>query len=171
MTHFLISVFVPGIPRPAGSKRAFPIQRKGGGIGVAVTDSSGQKGKEWRATIAGIVGPLRDGRPLIDEAIKASMIFFLPRPQAHYRSNGELKPSAPRFHTGKPDVLKLARAVEDALTSVVYTDDALITEINYSKVYVESAADPVGVNILITPSDTAAARAAFGFPQRMESPA
>lgn len=169
MSEFFISVFVPGVPKPAGSKRAFPFRRKDGKLGVAVSDDSGQKGKEWRAVIAGIVAQMRDGLPLIDEPIKASMTFFLPRPQSHYRKNGALKESAPRFHAGKPDVLKLARAVEDALSNVLYTDDALITEAVYSKVYVESGADPVGVNILITPSDTREARAAFGIHEHAES--
>jgi Holliday junction resolvase RusA-like endonuclease len=37
-----------------------------------------------------------------------------------------LRASAPRYPTGRPDVLKLARACEDALTGVIWRDDAQI---------------------------------------------
>ena len=57
--------------------------------------------------------------------------------QAHYRTNGELKPSAPQHCTGRiGDLSKLIRAVEDALTGVVYDDDAQIVHLTSQRRYV-----------------------------------
>lgn len=69
--------------------------------------------------------------PLMDGPLRLALTFFRPRPKGHYgtgRNAGVLKDSAPDFPTTKPDGLKLARSVEDALTGVVYLDDALIVE-------------------------------------------
>lgn len=47
------------------------------------------------------------------------------RPKCHYNKSG-LKPSAPEFHTQKPDISKLVRGVEDSMTGVVFNDDSQI---------------------------------------------
>lgn len=55
--------------------------------------------------------------------------FFRKRPDSHFRKgkfSGLLRDDAPARPTGKPDVLKLSRAVEDALTGAVYKDDSQI---------------------------------------------
>jgi len=143
-------VFVPGIPRPAGSKSAFPFKRKNGKLGVAVSDGTGEAGKAWRAQIAGVVVPAWGGRPLLDLPLKLTLKFAMPRPKSHRRASGQLKDSAPRHHIGKPDVLKLARAVEDALTGVVYVDDRLIVAGHYWKGYKDSP----GVTITIEEATT-----------------
>lgn len=64
--------------------------------------------------------------------------FTLKRPKAHYRSNGELKLTAPTLCALRPDLDKLARAVGDALTqSAVVRDDSLIVRWQLEKVYGE----------------------------------
>src|ERR1017187_2050534 len=49
--------------------------------------------------------------------LRVDLTFYFPRPKAHFRSNGELKPNAPRWHTGKPDRDNSDKAVLDALTN------------------------------------------------------
>src|SRR5207244_637695 len=64
--------------------------------------------------------------------------FYRQRPAAHYgtgRNSGTLKASAPVYPTTRPDALKLARGVEDALTGIVYRDDAQIVEERLFKRY------------------------------------
>jgi len=68
-----------------------------------------------------------------------SMIFYRPRPKAHLRTNGEVRPSAPRDPITRPDVLKLARLCEDALTGIVYHDDSCIVSEHLYKCYGEPA--------------------------------
>jgi Holliday junction resolvase RusA-like endonuclease len=63
------------------------------------------------------------------------MDFYFLRPKSHYRTNGELKNSAPKFMTKTPDLFKCARAVEDAITGIVYLDDSQICEEHIFKHY------------------------------------
>jgi len=70
--------------------------------------------------------------------LSVEMIFYKPRAKAHYgtgRNAALLKDSAPAYPAVKPDVLKLARAIEDGLTGVVYADDALIVSEGIAKRY------------------------------------
>ncbi len=54
--------------------------------------------------------------------------FVLPRPPSHYKPSGELTAMAgrERAYPGKPDLSKLVRAVEDAMSGIVYGDDAQV---------------------------------------------
>ena len=63
--------------------------------------------------------------------------FIFPRPKAHFRANGQLKPSVPQYHSVKPDVSKLLRSTEDALTGVAYDDDARIAISTVHKRYAQ----------------------------------
>ena len=60
-----------------------------------------------------------------------SMVFIFIRPKGHFgtgRNEGKLKKTAPRFHTVKPDLSKIVRAAEDAMSGVVYIDDSQVCE-------------------------------------------
>lgn len=135
-----IIIRVPGIPKTAGSKKAFPIFRGKGPaktwVRNIVTDDTGQDGKAWRASVqARAFDSMGDigGTPL-DCPLAVSMTFALQRPKGHMGAKG-LRPSAPEYPIVKPDVLKLARAVEDALTGIVWRDDSLIVREVLWKVY------------------------------------
>jgi Holliday junction resolvase RusA-like endonuclease len=129
------SFSVTGDPKTAGSKKGFPVRRANGTIGVTITDSVGKAGKDWRKLVqtvakqekaewqhnAGLALPM-------DHPCRLSIVFSIRRPKCHYRANGTLRPDAPSRHTQKPDVLKLTRAIEDALTGIAWNDDAQIVE-------------------------------------------
>lgn len=66
-------------------------------------------------------------RRLLTEAVRVSATFVLPRPKSLAR-----KVSA---HTKAPDLDKLARAICDALTGVVYRDDNQVCELVIAKRY------------------------------------
>jgi len=61
-------------------------------------------------------------------AVVLSAEFVLPRPPSHYKPSGDLTAKAKRdnAHPGKPDLSKLVRAVEDAMSGIVYGDDAQV---------------------------------------------
>jgi len=133
----ILNIFIPGIPRPAGSKRAIPIYR--GKKGQArtftghsvVVDTSGQKGKDWRADVRAMVQKERAGAPLETGSLTVFMTFYLPRPKSHFGTGKNatvLKEKAPDFyeHLYTPDALKLGRAVEDSLTGVLWKDDCQV---------------------------------------------
>ncbi len=120
-----------GQPQPAGSKRAFVR-----GTHASVVDANPKAG-DWKLQVAQVVGQEYDGEPL-DGPLSVTLDFFQPRPKSHYGTGAnaaKLKPSAPRYPTGRPDALKLARAVEDALTGVLWTDDSRIVVEHLGKFY------------------------------------
>ena len=127
-----------GEPRPAGSKRAFPFRRKDGSLGVRVTHDN-PHAQNWMAAVAQAARKTYHG-PLLTGAVALEITFYRPRPAGHFgsgRNAGQLKPSAPRFPTTKPDNTKLRRAIEDAMSGVIYRDDSQIVDGNDQKRYGE----------------------------------
>jgi Holliday junction resolvase RusA-like endonuclease len=139
---------VDGLPIPQGSKSAFPFKRANGTIGVAVTE--GKKApslKEWRGAIAAAarVWIALNGRPApLDCAVVAEMTFYLPRPAS--------APKRVTKPTKKPDLGKLARAAEDALTKIAYADDSRITTMVLRKRFAIDR--PPGVEITLREDET-----------------
>lgn len=125
----MIQFTVYGQAKPAGSKKAFVNPRTG--RAVIVDDS---KNKSWRqeVALAAAAGMERadECEPLLG-ALEVTFVFYRPRPKGHFgtgRNAGVVRESAPAFPTTRPDVLKLARAVEDSLTGIVYADDSQIVD-------------------------------------------
>lgn len=116
---------VYGTPEPAGSKKAVSWQARDGRSGTNVIDANPRAAK-WKNQVAQVAGGIWEGHRLIDDPIEVKFVFYVARTKGHYGTKGNLLPSAPRWPAKRPDALKLARAVEDALTGVVYRDDSLI---------------------------------------------
>jgi Holliday junction resolvase RusA-like endonuclease len=117
-----IEFFVPGVPKPGGSKRAFFNKKTGRAI---VVDDC-KRNKDWRASVTLAAYEAMNGRQLFPGPLAIEFRFYMPRPKKHYRANGQLKPDAPKYHTHKPDATKLTRSTEDALTGTLWRDDAEI---------------------------------------------
>jgi Holliday junction resolvase RusA-like endonuclease len=132
----LFTLTVYGTPRPAGSKKAFPIKSKGQFTGRTVVTDANKNSKPWKDSIARDAAKAMDNRPLFNGPLIVEFTFFVARPKGHFGKRG-LSPSAPPFPAVKPDVLKLARAVEDALSGIVYRDDAQIVAETLLKEYGE----------------------------------
>jgi len=119
-----ISFFVPGLPAPGGSKRYVGKSKKTGR--AILIDDAGARNKNWRTCVA-YSGHENAPAQLLRGALSVSFVFFVPRPKGHYRTGkraAELRPDAPTYPTKKPDVLKLSRSTEDALTNIIWADDA-----------------------------------------------
>ena len=82
------------------------------------------------------------------EPIRLYIVFRLRRPKAHYTTRGAVKSSAPAHPTVKPDLTKLLRAVEDALTGVVWRDDSQIIHQAVTKEYADADMTSVVVEFL-----------------------
>lgn len=158
-----IRITVMGKSQPAGSKQAFvPLDKDGnpyrdksnGRIIVNVVDAN-PKSKEWKQ-IVGYTAK-RDYRgPLLQGPISLVLRFYCLRCKGHFgtgRNAGIVKDSAPPFPIVKPDVLKLARAVEDALTGVLYEDDAQIVREVLTKEYGDTARVEIEVRPYVEPRD------------------
>lgn len=122
---------VHGKPAPAGSKRAFKHRSTGR---VMVVDAS-KESRPWKAQVADAAAQAMNGGELLRGPLTLELTFWLPRPKGHLSVKGTVKPSAPSAPAVKPDLLKLARGVEDALTGVCYFDDAQIVEERLGKGY------------------------------------
>jgi len=136
---------VYGKPVTQGSTRSVPMRAKGGGY---QTDAKGrpklmQKHDEetrlihWRQQIAQSARRQYQG-PLSEEAIFLALVFHRPRPKGHFgtgRNANILKASAPEYPTQQPDTIKLTRAVEDALTGVVWRNDSQVVRHELLKVW------------------------------------
>jgi Holliday junction resolvase RusA-like endonuclease len=143
-----ITFFVPGLPAPGGSKRAFVV----GGRAVLTEDC--KRSKPWRSRVAAVANDAHAGPPL-DGPLALEMVFSLPRPKGHFgsgRNAGRVRPSAPAYPATKPDTTKLVRSTEDALKGIVWRDDAQVVEQVARKVY----ADRPGVLVTVYPMPPAA---------------
>lgn len=129
---------VYGDPAPQGSKRH---------VGKGVMVESSKKVKPWRIAVTDAAMQIR--RDLLDEPLVADMVFTFLRPRAHYRTGRNahlLRDNAPARPMGKPDVSKLIRSTEDALSGVLYRDDSRITEYGrLLKVYAGEDTDALDV--------------------------
>ena len=117
----MIEVIVYGCPAPQGSKKFVGTTKTGRGLMV----ESSKKVKPWRMDVKAAALQVREGLAMlapIDGPLSVSMVFTLPKPA-----------SAPKtrrtWPDKKPDVSKLARSTEDALSDAgLWVDDARVVE-------------------------------------------
>lgn len=127
-TGRMIRIVVRGMPAPQGSKSFKGMTN----AGRAILTESSKKVKPWRQDVKAAAELLRadSGATPIDAPVVVRMIFTLPKPQ-----------SAPKrrrtYPMRTPDLSKLARSTEDALTDAgVWADDARVIEYDrLAKVY------------------------------------
>ena len=125
-----LTIEVRGIPVPQGSMRAFV---RGGR--AVITHNRPSKLDAWRNAIATEARAAMGAEPSWDGPVSVWIDFFLQRPAGHYGKRG-LKPSAPSRPFGNVgDVDKLARAALDAMTGVVFRDDAQVVSLSSEKYY------------------------------------
>lgn len=131
-----ITFFVPGVPAPAGSKRFVGHSKKTGR--AILIDASGVRGTNWRIDVKWCAKEqLLAGKEAMPHGVPLflGVTFTMPRPKYHFRKDGALKPNAPTYHTTTPDATKLLRAIEDAITGILWHDDSQIALQHVTKVY------------------------------------
>lgn len=140
----MIRFTVHGEAATAGSKKAFAFRRKDGSLGATVVDAN-KNTKLWQAQVAEAAAAANPGGLLLAGPLALVVTFYRPRPGGHYRKGKkikertELRPDAPPYPHGRPDALKLGRAVEDALTGILWADDAQGVDVTFRKRYGEPA--------------------------------
>lgn len=86
---------------------------------------------EWETNILAQLKILKKRKNLYyDKAIRVDCVFFLPRPKHHYRTGKYshlLKPTAPIYHTIKPDRDNLDKPILDRMTKAgILSDDCIV---------------------------------------------
>jgi Holliday junction resolvase RusA-like endonuclease len=68
------------------------------------------------------------------EPVAVAMRFPMPRPKSHFGAKG-IRPKAPLYHIGKPDVDNLAKLVLDQITKTarVWLDDSQVVDLRCYK--------------------------------------
>ncbi len=130
----MIVITVLGTPGPQGSKN---VNRHG-----AVYEVS-KRVKPWREAVKSAALDMINVTPgwvMMDGPLVLMVTFYSNRPKSHYRTGRNahlLKDSAPDYPTGAPDLSKLIRSTEDALTDAgVWRDDSRVVRVIASKTYV-----------------------------------
>jgi Holliday junction resolvase RusA-like endonuclease len=106
---------VYGTPASGGSKRAFKAKHSDR---ILVVDDN-PKAKPWKQQVSDVAIALFAGRAPFAGPLGLELCFYVPRPKSHYGARG-LLPSAPKRPIVKPDVTKLTRPLEDALTGIAW---------------------------------------------------
>lgn len=136
-----ITIRVPGKQQPAGSKRIVTNRS----TGRAYVVDANPKSRDWKTTVAQCASDAWNGEPLMTGAIRLAIVLCVARPRAHYGAKGSLKLSAPTYPTTRPDLTKLVRAIEDALTGVIWRDDAQVVSQTVMKIYDEQFSTEVTI--------------------------
>ncbi|HUX65560.1 MAG TPA: RusA family crossover junction endodeoxyribonuclease [archaeon] len=145
-----LEFFVPGDAKTSGSKRGF-VNKKSGKVIFAPANP---KQKDWQAAVKWFATQAANHMVPLTEPAILTCCFYRKRPDGHYRTVGGqrsdiIKPLLGLAMPGaKPDSLKLCRAVEDAMSGIIYHDDALICDHHISKRYCDPGQVP-GVQIII----------------------
>jgi Holliday junction resolvase RusA-like endonuclease len=103
---------------------------------------SSKRLKPWRATVAAAARAAYQGE-LMTGPVWVVLLFRVPRPAGHYGTRNTLRASAPDRPAVRPDVDKLARAVLDACTGIIWEDDSRVVGMVASKIY-----GPPGVAVI-----------------------
>lgn len=133
-----------GVPVPKGSTRSFVIPGKDGRPPRAVTTAANPKTKGWQELIASAASDelqraRHAGTTFFDGSVELVVTFYLPRPQALLTKSKAGKAVA---HVKKPDLDKLARSCKDALSRIVWHDDAQVTDLFVHKRYCAAGESP-----------------------------
>lgn len=134
---------VRGTPAPQGSHRAFVNRRTGRAI---VTDDSPAT-RPWRADVRAAAAEAMGDAPPMGRAVRVYLMFRFDRPRGHHGARG-LLPSAPVDKVTRPDLDKLQRSTLDALTGLVFRDDALVVDLVASKRWATDA-EPAGATVTV----------------------
>jgi Holliday junction resolvase RusA-like endonuclease len=151
-----ITFTVYGIAQPAGSKTAGVIYgrddkpvTKNGRVITTVRDAN-PKSKDWKTVVA-YTARQSYRSPLLEGPIRFTMTAYRLRPGGHFsKTTGAMSKDGREtpYPVSKPDLLKLARGIEDALTGIIWRDDSQIVDEVLFKRWGEPARIEVKIEVM-----------------------
>jgi Holliday junction resolvase RusA-like endonuclease len=135
---------VHGVAQQMGSKRAFVPK---GWTRPIITDSN-RNLKTWQTLVAECASHAiqqlpASQRELLVDGVRLTVAFYLPRPKS--------LPKRVTAHTKAPDLDKLIRSLNDALSRVAFQDDAQVVDLVAMKRYTAAGGVP-RVEVRVEPS-------------------
>jgi crossover junction endodeoxyribonuclease RusA len=115
-----LTFLIPGAAVPKGSRTMY----RGRSV------ESSKRWPDWHKTVAdyAVQERAKQHLPRFEGAIALTVGFFLPKPK---------RPKHDR-HITRPDLDKLVRGICDALTGIIWLDDAQVTVISATKAYADA---------------------------------
>lgn len=142
MTAPAFTLTVYGLPAPQGSKSH---------VGNGRMIESSKHVKPWREAVKWAARDWidhADDWARLDGPLSLSLAFTFARPKGHYRTGRNahlLRDAAPSRPLGYPDLAKLIRSTEDALTEAgVWADDSRVVDVAASKFYADTSSHSLG---------------------------
>ena len=133
----LITLDVPGIPAPQGSKKAYVR----GGRAILVESSA--KVEPWRSAVAWTArhSSVRQDWSHTTDAVAIHIAFTLPRPKSLAKKI--------QAHTKKPDLDKLIRSTLDGITDAgtIWGDDSQVVKLVAKKEYGEKTGALITIEV------------------------
>lgn len=138
----LLSAFVPGLPiaQPRVKATAF-VGADGKARGRVYTPQA--KVGPWRERVAVLALAGRQAGKWTEGPVRLSLRFVFPRPKAKC---WKTRPQPAEWMISKPDLDNLAKSVLDAVTGVLFKDDAQLCSLTVEKL-VAGGSDQVGAFI------------------------
>jgi Holliday junction resolvase RusA-like endonuclease len=118
-----ITIDIIGDPKPGGSKRFLGMSK----AGRAIIADDAKHNADWKTSVRVQACSQYRGQPLAGE-LEVQATLYKARPRGHFNSKGEIKAKhrASLGPSTRPDATKLWRSTEDALTGILWYDDAQI---------------------------------------------
>ena len=89
-----------------------------------------------------IIGQQKPAGPAVaDKAVEVRASLHSKRPKSHFKTNGFLKPSAPRHVLKRPDIDNCLKYILDSLQPEVIVDDKLVVKVTIVKKWCNSKAE------------------------------
>lgn len=138
-----VAFTVKGIQEPCGSKRAV-----GRGRYTLIIDAN-KRAPRWKRVVAeaaelAVKDSIGKGE-LLQGPLSMSITFQRERPKYHTTKTGKPTPKWTEYPVVMPDTTKLIRGTEDAMTGIVYADDAQIVSQRAYKIYGDSFLTKISV--------------------------
>ena len=135
--------------QPKGQPRPRAFARKMGSVHVARFYDSDVANAWKSAVMLAIIEAAKLHKwALTLGPVAVELRFAMPRPKSHFGAKG-LKPSAPEFHTQKPDIDNLEKLLGDQITRSgrIWRDDSQVVSMRSDKFWATGADQGCSVSI------------------------
>lgn len=96
---------------------------------------------EWKERVVAAAYKFQQEGTYYEEAVQVNINYYFNRPKSHYgtgKNAGKLKESAPKYHTKRPDLDNLDKAILDAIGDAkLWKDDSIVYKLISEKNYID----------------------------------